>query len=316
MFSLLSYGEVLVDFLPNTNGVDSYIPLAGGAPANVAVAFSKLGGASYFAGGISKDNFGAMLLQQLNTQNVNTAYVNIVENANTAIVLVSLDQTGERSFNFYRHDTADMQYDTTHINKIEWQGIDIFHYCSNTLTENNMYINTLYAIKSAKENNLLVSFDVNLRQQLWSDLHLLPTRVEAVLKESHIVKLSKDEALYLVDIQQCSLQEYTHYLLKLGVTLVIITDGFNEIQVTSNTYATQHSVPEIKAIDTTAAGDSFIASFLFNITKQASASHMNLFDAIKEEKLVSESVIFAAQCGALTCQKKGAFAALPSIEEL
>ena len=43
---------------------------------------------------------------------------------------------------------------------------------------------------------------------------------------------------------------------------------------------------------------------------------MNLFDAIKEEQLVNESVIFAAQCGALTCQKKGAFAALPLIEEL
>jgi len=316
MFSLLSYGEVLVDFLPNTNGVESYSPLAGGAPANVAVAFSKLGGESYFAGGISQDNFGAMLSQQLKSQNVNTAYVNVVENANTAVVLVSLDKRGERSFNFYRYNTADMKYDTTHIKKIDWQLIDIFHYCSNTLTDKNMCINTLYAIKSAKENNSLVSFDVNLRQQLWSDLSLLPERVEAGLTESDIVKLSKDEALYLAEIKKFSLQDYTHYLLKLGIKLVIITDGANEIQVTSNTYSTKHCVPSIKAIDTTAAGDSFIASFLFNLAKQASELNLNLFDAIKEENLVCESVIFATKCGALTCQKKGAFAALPAIDEL
>lgn len=89
MFSLLCYGEVLVDFLPNENG-ESYYPLAGGAPANVAVAFAKLGGESYFAGSISNDNFGEMLFQALTKNNVNSEYVCRVEQANTAVVLVSL----------------------------------------------------------------------------------------------------------------------------------------------------------------------------------------------------------------------------------
>lgn len=68
-------------------------------------------------------------------------------------------------------------------------------------------------------------------------------------------------------------------------------------------------------MDTTAAGDSFIASFLFYLAQQASDNNINLFDTIEGEKLISSSVIFALKCVALTCQKK-AFAALPSIDEL
>ncbi len=71
MQSLLSFGEVLVDFLPDDTN-SCYVPLAGGAPANVAVAFAKLGGSAYFAGGISEDNFGTMLMEQLTLEGVDT----------------------------------------------------------------------------------------------------------------------------------------------------------------------------------------------------------------------------------------------------
>ena len=125
-----------------------------------------------------------MLIQQLQHEGVNTTYVNTVKNANTAIVLVSLDHTGERSFTFYLHDTADMYYEKSQIDLIKWQDINVFHYCSNTLTNEQNHNNTLYALGRAKANNVLISFDVNLRQQLWADLSLLPTRVEKIGRAS------------------------------------------------------------------------------------------------------------------------------------
>lgn len=315
MFSLLSYGEVLVDFLPNSSE-GTYRPLAGGAPANVAVAFTKLGGNSYFAGGISNDDFGAFLMQQLQQEGVNTSYVNTVKNANTAIVLVTLDSAGERSFNFYRDNTADMQYGKKQLDKIHWQDIIIFHYCSNTLTSDKTHNNTLYALERAKANNTLISFDVNLRQQLWTDLSLLPVRVETCIKASDIVKLSKDEALYLAKIKHLGLQEYVSYLLSLGAKLIVITDGPNAVQVACSSYSLMINVPKITAVDTTAAGDSFIASFLFSLSQQAKLNQQNLFSALENQPLVSSAVLFASKCGALTCQRLGAFSALPAISEL
>ncbi|MGL1959044.1 MAG: carbohydrate kinase [Colwellia sp.] len=313
MISLLSYGEALIDFLPDNNN-NSYYPLAGGAPANVAVAFAKLGGQSYFAGGISFDNFGELILNELEKNNVNTSYIHRTKQANTAVVLVSLDKTGERSFNFYRHETADTQYDKTQIDKINWQNINIFHFCSNTLTNADMNNSTLYALKKAKLNNALVSFDVNLRQQLWTDLGLLPERVIACLKLSDLVKFSRDEAQYLALEAGKSYQEYINSLIEMGIKLIVITDGPNPVEIVTSSLSTFIAVPAIKAIDTTAAGDSFIASFLFSISKQTS-SDTSISSLIKSE-LITQAVLFAATCGAYTCQKKGAFAALPEITDI
>ncbi|MBL4763909.1 MAG: carbohydrate kinase [Colwellia sp.] len=313
MFSLLSYGEVLVDFLPDDQG-ESYYPMAGGAPANVAVAYAKLGGKSYFAGGISRDNFGVMLSQELEKNNVSDKYIYRTEQANTAVVLVTLDPRGERSFNFYRDNTADTCYEKPQIDQINWQDISIFHFCSNTLTNTNMNNNTLYAVAQAKQHDTLVSFDVNLRHQLWNELDLLPERVDTCLQLSDLVKLSKDEAEYLAAQAKQSYQAYIENLLNLDIKLVVITDGPKPIQVLSSSFSSFIDVPAITAVDTTAAGDSFIASFIFSLTEQSKKD--TLTSALLDIDKVTNAVVFAAKCGAYTCQRKGAFAALPLINDI
>ncbi|MBA6349708.1 MULTISPECIES: carbohydrate kinase [unclassified Colwellia] len=318
MFSLISYGEVLVDFLPTSVNDPSYIPLAGGAPANVAVAYAKLGGAGYFAGGVSEDNFGNMLMQALENEGVNTDFVKRIAGANTALVLVSLDSCGERTFNFYRHNTADMQYGISQVDKINWQNMGFFHFCSNTLTSQPMYSDTLYAIKNAKRNNVLISFDVNLRQQLWQDLSLLMSRVEACIEESDIVKLSKDEAEYLAKIKQVDVDVYVQYLLLLGAKLIVITDGANPVQVTCASFSIILKVPKVSPVDTTGAGDSFISGFLFSLAKSVEDDESidTLYEIIELREHVSAAVLFGANCGAFTCQKKGAFTALPHLTDI
>lgn len=313
MNALLSYGEVLIDFLPG-NDANSYYPMAGGAPANVAVAYAKLGQSSYFAGGISTDHFGTMLMQQLADAGVKTDYVGKFNHANTALVLVTLDANGERSFNFYRHNTADTHYDKTHLDNINWHDIGIFHFCSNTLTSTSMHDNTLYAIAQATAHQALISFDVNLRQQLWPDLSLLPDRVEAGIKASDIVKLSREEAEYLALQANIDYQQYLANLIAFGVKLVVITDGPDDVQVCSSAFSKSIPVPVVQAVDTTAAGDSFIAGFLCSLTQQSSSDA--LITAIQDEDKVTTAVLFAARCGAFTCQKKGAFAALPAINNI
>ena len=318
MLSLLSYGEVLVDFLPSSVNNPSYIPLAGGAPANVAVAYAKLGATGYFAGGISEDNFGTMLLQTLEDEGVNTAFVKRVKEANTALVLVSLDESGERTFNFYRHNTADTQYGKTQVDEINWPSVGIFHYCSNTLTNESMYDETLYALENAKANNVVISFDVNLRQQLWHDLTLLPERVETCIQKSDIIKLSKDEAEYLANIKQVDVESYINFILTLGAKLIVITDGPNAVQVSCDSFSVLVDVPKISPIDTTGAGDSFISGFLFSLA-QAVEENENLntlFDVIEQREHISTAVLFGSKCGAFTCLKKGAFTALPKITDL
>jgi fructokinase len=243
-------------FLPSSVNNPSYIPLAGGAPAN------------------------------------------------TALVLVSLDPCDERTFSFYRHNSADMQYGISQVDKINWQNIGFFHFCSNTLTSQPIYSDTLYAIASAKKNNVLISFDVNLRQQLWQDLSVFMYRVEACIAESDIIKLSKDEAEYLANIKQVDVESYINYILTLGAKLIVITDGPNAIQVTCNSFTVLVAVPKIFPIDTAGEGDSFISGFFSLAQSVEENENINtLFDLIEQRELIFAAVLFGSKCGAFTCQK-------------
>lgn len=315
MLALLSYGEVLIDFLPLNTQPISYAPLAGGAPANVAVAYSKLGGDSYFAGGLSSDHFGQVLLNELQSNGVNTSNSAIIDNTNTAIVLVNLDSDGERSFNFYRNNTADTLYNQSHIASIDWSNIGIFHLCSNTMTTDDMHKSTMLTLSNAKENNVLVSFDVNLRHQLWPDLSLLPKRIEAGIKYSDIVKMSRDEALYLAKQNNLELDEYLQVILSFDVKVIVITDGAEAVQVLTQNFTTTVAVPNITAVDTTGAGDSFIAGFLFYLAEHLKQGE-SIIQAIADKSYIINAIHFASKCGAYTCQTKGAFAAMPLFEQL
>ena len=92
---ILCFGKALIDL--HASGVDahgfaaSFIPFAGGAPANVAVAVARLGGNARFAGMLSTDRFGDFLLADLRRAGVRTADVLRTDAASTALALVTLD---------------------------------------------------------------------------------------------------------------------------------------------------------------------------------------------------------------------------------
>lgn len=314
MFTLLSYGEVLVDFLPGDDNTDTYRPMAGGAPANVAVAYAKLGGNSYFAGGISSDNFGKMLSGQLRDLGVRDDYLITIDNSNTAIVVVSLDENGERSFSFYRDYTADTLFSKAHFDTVKWPTVDIIHFCSNTLTSQRMFDVTEYGLRKARSTGKLVSFDVNLRYSLWPDLCYLPENVEQCMEYTDVLKLSREEADYLAAQKKLEYGQYLSWVLSLGVKLILVTNGPDAIELLTDGWSQTIDAPKIKAVDTTGAGDSFIAGFLYAMSQ--SAGPRRPLECLSDRSLLLEAAHFAARCGAHTCTQKGAFSALPSQHSL
>ena len=311
MKKVLCFGEVLIDFLPNEDDETSFKPIAGGAPANVAVAIAKLGGESFFVGGIGSDNFGQFLQKQLAAYKVKTDYLCSFANSNSALVLVSLDDKKERSFNFYRHDTADMRFSRDDFREESFQQSNIFHYCSNTLTTESLAQTTLAGLRLAKQHKLLVSLDVNLRLTLWSEASVLSSRILDCLSYTDIIKFSREELLYLSEQLGKSGQELIDYCLETGPALVVITDGGNEISVHSRDYHFIHQAPAIKPVDTTAAGDAFVGGLLYQLAQKNIDA--DTFQALLAQQTSVEDIIkFATLCGAFTCTQKGAFPALPT----
>lgn len=110
---IVSFGEMLIDFVPTVSGVSlaeapGFLKAPGGAPANVAIAVNRLGGKAAFVGKLGDDEFGHMLAGILKENGVKTDGITFDQGARTALAFVTLRADGEREFMFYRNPSADM----------------------------------------------------------------------------------------------------------------------------------------------------------------------------------------------------------------
>lgn len=314
MKPVICFGEALIDFL-NTGkeqdgclSLNNYRQYPGGAPANAAVAVAKLGGDAFFAGQIGDDFFGDFIETSLQAYQVNTQYISKHSSAKTALAFVLLDKNGERTFSFHRQKTADMLFTQEQV-KDEWFAKQaIFHFCSNTLTENDIAECTEYAVNRALKANAVVSFDVNLRHNLWPNGQADINTVNNLIRSAHIIKFSLEEFNYLAN---GSPEDYLKFCLNWNCQLLIITDGANPIvcHTQKNNFSIQP--PKITAIDTTAGGDGFIGGVLFSLSQ-----FNHLSDVIHNDNVLKKIIELSAQCGAIAVSKPGAFPALATLDDV
>ena len=118
---IVSFGEMLIDFVPTMSGVSlaeapGFLKAPGGAPANVAIAVARLGGRSAFVGKLGDDEFGHMLAGILKENGVTSEGILFDKGARTALAFVTLRSDGEREFMFYRNPSADMLLTDSELN--------------------------------------------------------------------------------------------------------------------------------------------------------------------------------------------------------
>ena len=107
---ITSIGEILIDMTQthiDPNGIPHFAANPGGAPANVAVAASKLGAEAAFIGCVGNDAYGRFLRDTLVRYGVDTSGLQVTGRAGTTLAIVTVDEKGERTFSFYRNPGAD-----------------------------------------------------------------------------------------------------------------------------------------------------------------------------------------------------------------
>ncbi|QTH73617.1 carbohydrate kinase family protein [Pseudoalteromonas xiamenensis] len=313
MTTLTCFGELLIDMLPSENG--TFSPIAGGAPANVAVGYRKLGGLSRFIGGLGDDAFGDMLRKTIATYQVNDEHLVKIEGSQTALAMVALDEAGERRFSFYRTNTADLRFPLAELKKVSWPKEGLFHFCSNTLSEIHSAYTTLAVLITARQNNQIISFDVNLRQNLWQELSILPERVEHCYHFVDILKFSHEELAFLAEQKCISEDHYIEWIFaSFPVKIILISNAEKPLQVHMRSFYRELPVPNIQAVDTTGAGDAFVAGFLFYLSLVSTSVEKALGLVIEDKRFVKEATRFAIQCGAHTCLNKGACPSMPDLK--
>jgi fructokinase len=306
---IASMGELLIDFVALEKGVSvgeafSFQKAAGGAPANVAVAVKRLGMDSTFIGQVGDDPFGHYLAGVLFQDGVDTRGLNYSSEARTMLAFVSLKMDGERSFMFYRHPSADMLMRPEDINKEVIDDSDLFHFGSITLISSPSKEATLAAADYARQQGKLISYDPNLRLALWGDEAKARAGMRLGLEYAHIVKISDEEISVVLEEGEEISDLWAKYS---QLELLLFTRGRQGcIIYTRSGESHEHNGYHVDTVDTTGAGDTFMAAMLVGILEQLEGRRD--FSSLQFEQLLK----FANASGALATTGRGAIPSLPN----
>ena len=311
---LCGIGEALIDFIPDVKGerlkdVPSFTRVAGGAPANVIGAVTKLGIPSKMLTKLGVDPFGDYIIDVLNDAGIDTSNIERDQEGETALAFVSLAADGNRDFKFYRKNSADLRYSVDDIPENILDDCGMIHFCSVDLVESPMKEAHKKLIDMAIEQGVKVSFDPNLRFSLWDDLDALKKTVNDFIPYADIIKISDEELEFITG--KTDIKDAVPDLLSGRAKYVIYTKGADGAEIYTKDGVVEAPGYSIDVRDTTGAGDSFIGAFLFCILRD----EIDDLDSVSKDKLY-EYLDFANAYAANTSTKEGALAAMATMDEI
>ena len=214
--------------------------------------------------------------------------------AKTGVWFVALDEHGDRSFfTPTGAASADKLVDSSDVERIPQARV--FHCGSSSHIHPAAQQALKLAVRRAHERGMVVSFDPNVRLHLWNDARELRALCEDVLPLCDIVKLSEDE------LEPClGVREPQEALQKLQARLVCVTRGARGAMARRGSEFVEVPAPQVEVVDTTGAGDGFVAGLLASDPLTA-----DLRAALR----------FACAVGSRVCTRFGAVAGLPTRAE-
>lgn len=325
---LVCLGELLVDFVPTVQGkrlrqVTFFEKTAGGAPANVAAGFSRLGGRSAFVGKVGEDEFGCFLGETLAEAGVDTSHLLRTRECLTGLAFVSLRADGERDFMFYRQPAADM---LLRPEEVPWGVLDaaqVFHYGSVSLISSPAREATLTAAEYAARRHKLVSYDPNLRPSLWPSLDDARDGIRAGLPYAVLLKVCEEELAFVagdVSAPASAARLFAEYP---RLRLIAVTRGGSgcELHVRRGSASARIPVPgfAVRAVDGTGAGDGFTAGLLRVLQRELGGDRGATAEALDwdaSDDFWYAAGRFANAVGALVVTKRGGIPAMPVLAEV
>ena len=318
---VICIGEALIDRIRNKSN-KGFTDFLGGAPANVACALRKLKIDSIFIGRLGSDDFGKKFITQFNELEVNVDFLQLDNNSSTRVVNVDRDKFGDRFFSGFESSSNSFFADETFRKELiekKLPNLEKLFLETKFLVTGTILLSSpisaeaiLFLLKQANKFEVKIIIDLNWREVFWNNSRFSSeisetARVNLIknfLNHAHVLKLAKEEATLFFEHENPLL--ISQQLSKRPD--VIITDGDNPIAWYINGLQGITQTPNSKQIiDTTGAGDSFLAGLI---------SKFISFGYPSTELEIDDCVKFASVCGLLTCLGEGAIEQQPNYEKI
>jgi fructokinase len=312
--AVVCLGEALIDFVAvdtdrPLGSASTFIRAPGGAPANVAVALTRLGTRAGFVGKIAKDVFGQFLRNTLAEEGVDLRGLIEDDATRTPLAFVGSDGNGGRAFVFYHDGMAD-----TSLRIDELSGIRellaharLFHFGSVTLSAEPGASATITAANWARQSGCIVSFDPNVRLEVWSSPARARQAIVEALRLVDVVKASSDELEFLTGTIDPA--EACRELRNYGPRLAVVTLGPDGCYYDAGSSCGCVPGVAVKSVDTLGAGDAFVGGLLAGLVRSADG-------VLEDAPALMRLLQFANAVGAITTTRFGAIPALPTHDEV
>lgn len=314
---VICLGEALIDFIALETGkslieVSGFKKAPGGATANVAAGLGKLGCRSSFIGKVGEDPFGRFLQKTFDECGVDTSRMVFDAAAKTTLAFVSLTAAGVPDFMFYRNPGADMLLRADELDADYIKSAKAFHYGSISLISEPSRSATEAAIGYAKDGGLLISYDPNYRPPLWPSESAAHEGMLAAMVHPHVVKVSEVELEFLTGVS--GIEAGADRLMSIYPNIRLLTVTLGAEGCYYRTAGVTAGMPALKVdvVDTTGAGDGFVAGMLSCLVSQISKPEQ--IDDLSEDE-VAGIIRFATTVAGLTTTHVGAISAVPTRAE-
>ncbi|MBQ8488647.1 MAG: carbohydrate kinase [Pseudobutyrivibrio sp.] len=308
---VVAIGELLIDFTENgisEQGNPILEANPGGAPCNVLSMLQNYGKSTAFIGKVGNDNFGHMLADTVKEIGIDVSNLCFDDEVHTTLAFVHTYEDGDRDFSFYRNPGADVMLRPEEVDVSLIRASKIFHFGTLSMTHTSVEQATVYAINQAKEAGLLISFDPNLRPPLWSSLKIAKEKMDYGFRQCDILKISDDEVTFftgesdVLEGAKCIKEKY-------GIKLVCATLGregsyalYDDMVVKCDPFLNENT------IETTGAGDTFMASVLNSVLKVGIDNY--------DEQSLMDMLTWANAAASIITTRRGALKVMPTVDEI
>ncbi|WP_302638494.1 carbohydrate kinase family protein [uncultured Clostridium sp.] len=298
-FDVFAIGELLVDMISDDydadNSCNKYSRYFGGSPANITMNIKRLGGNPIISASVGNDRLGEFLINNLKKNNINTEFINKVNNS-TSMVLVTKSKETPLPI-FYRSADYNLEYNED-IGSI-LKNSKIVHFSCWPISQKKSRKVIEKVIEEARKNNVLIGFDPNYHEMIWEEGHNGIEYIKNLIGKLDIIKPSEVDAerIFGPDTPENHVDKF----IQCGAKLVIMTLGKDGAIVSNGTETIKFKTLATEVVDTTGAGDAFWGGF---------------YTALTSNYPLKEALNIGFATSAFKLKNVGAIAELPSIEEL
>jgi ribokinase len=268
---------------------DDFYESCGGKGANQAVAISKLGMETEMIGMVGKDSQGEKLIQNLNKYGIKSD--NIIKSDDlTGRAIITVDKKGDN--NIIVIPGSNFKITKEYIQEKQ----DVIASSDVVILQNEIPFETVeFSLLKAKELGKITIFNPAPARQL----------SEKIFKNTDYLILNETEMEEIFGIginDKVYIGRIFHKKKECGIRNIILTLGDNgSVLFSEDDNIKKYDAYEVKAVDTTAAGDSFIGAFTMKICETGDAD---------------KAIKYATAVSAIVVTRQGAQDSIPTREEI